>query len=87
MGQINKKRCTAIPFHVVPGRYQLKWSGIYEVNAVRSIPRTINSDYFIITDKPLTGKQGIQGERGLTGKEGKVGKGKNIVIFGKQVNK
>ena len=48
MGKLRKKRCIVMPYHIIPGKYQLKWSGIYEVNSIRSVPKQIISDYFVV---------------------------------------
>jgi hypothetical protein len=81
-GEAFKKRSFIVPYHIQPGRYQLVWTGVYNINPIRDIIKTTKSDFITITDEePLRGLRGFRGEKG------KDAKNKNISIFGTQNNK
>ena len=39
-----KPRDFVVPYSIIPGKWRLKWSGVYEVNMVRSITKTAYSE-------------------------------------------
>ena len=71
VGEKFKARCFDVPYNVKPNRYQLRWSGGYQVNPLRTILRTKLSEWITVTKG--TWLQGIQGKTGKTGKQGMEG--------------
>jgi hypothetical protein len=80
-----------IPLFSPPGKYRLWWSVSYEVNPIRTVIVSAESEEFeVISDldifKGKQGEQGKQGPAGPVGQQGKVGEtGKKggVTIFGK----
>jgi hypothetical protein len=73
-----KKRCFIVPHHIPPTKYQLKWSGVYPINALRHIPKSKLSDWIeVVEANSVLGSKGEKGEQvdpGRPGKDGKAGK-------------
>jgi hypothetical protein len=44
VGTVFSRRSFIVPYHILPGRYQIKWTGVYEVNALRTITLTTKSE-------------------------------------------
>lgn len=44
VGNVFSRRSFIVPYHILPGKYQIKWTGVYEVNALRTITLTIKSE-------------------------------------------
>jgi hypothetical protein len=51
VGCVFKKRCFIIPYHVEPGKYRLRWTGIYVMNMFNHIRKTVQSDMFEVEDE------------------------------------
>jgi hypothetical protein len=76
-GTFFPKRCFLVP-HIIPGKYRVRWTGVYTVNAFNHVTRTALTDWIEIKDEVVTsGKQGVQGKKGDKGETGR------LVIFGK----
>ena len=48
IGKLCVKRNIVIPFHIIPGQYQLKWTGVFEVNALRTVTYSAKSDWITV---------------------------------------
>lgn len=83
VGTVFRERPFIVPYHIYPGKYRLKWTGVYEVTALRSITRVAYSDWVTIKDDDdCEGKEGPQGVKGARGERGQIGRqgipGKNF---------
>lgn len=43
VGKLYKWRHFIIPLHVIPGKYRVHWTGVYEMNAVNTVRRSYYS--------------------------------------------
>lgn len=48
VGTLFRKRTFIVPSHTVPGKYRIKWTGVYEVNPLRSITVVKHSDWITV---------------------------------------
>jgi hypothetical protein len=48
IGVTFKPRPFIVPYHVVPGRYRLKWTGSYDMNPVNTVVKVAYSDTITI---------------------------------------
>jgi hypothetical protein len=81
-----KWRCFSIPYHVPPGKWQLRWTGRYQMNPLRHVIKTKDSGWFEVTEgwvNGLQGARGIQGEKGARGIQGEKGDKGGVSLFGK----
>jgi hypothetical protein len=62
-----------IPKRADPGKYKLHWSVAYDVNPIRTVVVSTESEYFYIIENPNEhrGKEGKQGKQGEQGERGK----------------
>jgi hypothetical protein len=75
VGEGFKPRCFNIPYHIEPKKYQLRWTGVYQMNAFNYVRRTALSEWitirpgtaFLRGDKGDTGKTGAKGDKGDKG--------------------
>lgn len=44
-GKVLRKRCFTIPHHTFPGKYQIRWTAIYQMNSFRTVRKTVKSDW------------------------------------------
>jgi hypothetical protein len=47
-GKVFRRRSFIVPSHTPPGTYQIKWTGVYEINPLRSVTKTVTSNYIEI---------------------------------------
>jgi hypothetical protein len=69
VGTTFKQRCFLMPHHVIPNRYQIRWTGVYPVNALNR--KTVSSQWITVVSDPLT--KGEKGDPGPQGKQGAKG--------------
>lgn len=48
-GSIFRKRCFFVPYHVKPAKYQIVWTGSYQMNAFNIVHVRANSDWVEVT--------------------------------------
>jgi hypothetical protein len=70
-GKVFKKRCFIVPYNIKPNTYQIRWTGVYEFNALNHVRKTAKSEFITVTDQ----MKGIKGDRGPVGPRGPKGKG------------
>jgi len=63
-GTIFKKRSFIIPYHIPAGKYQLRWTGVYEMNPLNSVTKVAYSKFITILNKDLHGEKGDKGDKG-----------------------
>jgi hypothetical protein len=78
-GLLHKTRCFVIPYHVKPGYYQVRWSGVYQMNAFNYVRLVQLSDWVVVAADRI-GERGRRGQIGDTGAKGE--KGDTGGIFG-----
>jgi hypothetical protein len=71
VGLFMKKKCFIVPYHVIPNRYNVKWTALYPMFG-RIIPVTVKSKECvdILEEKKSRGARGPEGRQGRTGERG-----------------
>jgi hypothetical protein len=71
-------RCFNVPYHVEPGQYRVRWTGVYEMNAFNHVRKVVMSDTLTILPSPKM----MRGDKGDTGEKGEKGDKGGVSIFG-----
>ena len=47
-GNVFKPRSFVVPYHMMPGKYKLKWTGVYEISPIRTVTKTYYTEEIMV---------------------------------------